>query len=126
MMDNGQTERGNEMQLLIHITNHEETVNPIMSELMKQGFQGGSIVDCEGMLEALNQDSVDAPAIFGGLRKFVNPDRQSNKLILLALRDEDGSKAIDIIHSISGNLKRPNSGILFTVPVTRWEGVSKD
>ncbi len=114
------------MQLLIHITNHENTVNPIMTELMKQGFHGGSILDCEGMLEAVNQDSVDAPAIFGGLRRFVNPDRQNNKLILLVLRDEDVSRAIEIIHSVSGNLKLPNTGILFTVPVTRWEGVSKD
>jgi hypothetical protein len=74
----------------------------------------------------VNQDSVDAPAIIGGLRRFVNPDRQNNKLILLVLRDEDVNKAIDIIHSVSGNLKLPNTGILFTVPVTRWEGVSKD
>jgi len=114
------------MQLLIHITNHENTVNPIMAELMKQGIHGGSIVDCKGMLEAVNQDSADAPAIIGGLRRFVNPDRQNNKLILLVLRDEDVNKVIDIIHSVSGNLKLPNTGILFTVPVTRWEGVSKD
>ena len=114
------------MQLLIHITNHEHTVNPIMAELMKQGFHGGSIIDCDGMLEAVNKDSVDAPAIIGGLRKFVNPGRETNKLILLVLKDEDVGKAIDIIHSVSGNLKLPNTGILFTVPVTRWEGISKD
>lgn len=97
-----------------------------MAKLMEAGIHGGSILDCQGMLEALNQDSVDAPAIFGGLRKFVNPDRQNNKLILLALRDEDVSKSIDIIHEVSGNLKLPNTGILFTVPITRWEGISKD
>ena len=114
------------MQLLIHITNHEKTVNPIMAELMRQGFHGGSIIDCEGMLEALNQDSVDAPAIIGGLRKFINPDRQNNKLILLVVRDEDVNKAIEVIHGVAGSLKLPNTGILFTVPVTRWEGVSKD
>ena len=114
------------MQLLIHITNHEDTVNPILTKMMEAGLHGCSVVDCEGMLRALNEDSVDAPSIFGGLRKFVNPDRQTNKLILLVLRDEDVSKAMDIIHEVSGDLKLPNTGILFTVPVTRWEGVSKD
>ena len=114
------------MQLLIHITNHEDTVNTIMAKFMEAGIQGGSIVDCEGMLEALDNDSVDAPAIFGGLRKFVNPDRENNKLILVVLKDEDVSKAIDIIHAVAGDLKLPNTGILFTVPVTRWEGISKD
>ncbi len=114
------------MQLLVHITNHEETVNPIMAKLMERGFHGASIVDCEGMLESLNEDSVDAPAIFGGLRKFINPDRQTNKMILLVIRDEDVSDAIEVIHEVAGSLKGPNSGILFTLPVTRWEGVSKD
>lgn len=114
------------MQLLIHITNHEDTVNPIMEKLLEEGFHGATIVDCEGMLNAINEDSVDAPSIFGGLRKFVNPDRQTNKLILLVLKDEEVSHAIDVIHGISGSLKLPNTGILFTVPITRWEGVAKD
>ena len=114
------------MQLLIHITNHENTVNPIMERLMEQGFHGATIIDCEGMLKAINEDSVDAPAIFGGLRQFINPGRQTNKMIFLVLKDEDVSGAIDIIHSVSGDLKQPNTGILFTVPITRWEGVAKD
>lgn len=111
------------MQLLIHITNHEDTVTPLMNKFMEAGIQGGSIVDCEGMLEAINQDSVDAPAIFGGLRKFVNPDRVQNKLILLLLKDEEVTTAIDCIHEVAGDLKLPNTGIFFTVPVTRFEGV---
>ena len=114
------------MQLLIHITNHEDTVNPIMAKLAEHGFHGGTIVDCEGMLKAINEDSVDAPAIVGGLRRFINPGRQTNKMILLVLKDEEVSDAISIIHDVAGNLKMPNTGILFTLPITRWEGVAKD
>ena len=68
------------MQLLIHITNHE--------------------------------DSVDAPAIVGGLRRFINPGRQTNKMVLLVLKVEEVSQAIEIIHGVSGDLKKPNTGIL--------------
>ena len=93
--------------------------------LTKAGFQGASVVDSEGMLKSLNQDSVDAPTIFGGLRQFVNPGRQQNKMILVVLKDEEIQNAIDIIHSVSGDMKLPNTGILFTLPVTRWE-VSKN
>ena len=114
------------MQLLIHITNHEDTVNPIMAKLAEQGFRGGTIVDCEGMLKAINEDSVDAPAIVGGLRKFINPGRQINKMIMLVLKDEEVSDAINIIHGVAGDLKLPNTGILFTLPITRWEGVAKN
>lgn len=117
--------RGNFMQLLVHITNHENVVDPIMIKLAKAGFHGASVVDCEGMLKSLNQDSVDAPTIFGGLRQFVNPGRQQNKMILVVLKDEEIQNAIDIIHSVSGDMKLPNTGILFTLPVTRWE-VSKN
>ena len=109
------------MQLLVHITNHENVVDPIMIKLAKAGFHGASVVDCEGMLKSLNQDSVDAPTIFGGLRQFVNPGRQQNKMILVVLKDEEIQSAIDIIHSVSGDMKLPNTGIL----VTRWE-VSKN
>ena len=113
------------MQLLVHITNHEDVVNPIMVKFAKAGLHGATVVDCEGMLKSLNEDSVDAPAIFGGLRQFVNPGRQQNKMILVVLKDEEIQNAIDIIHSVSGDMKLPNTGILFTLPVTRWE-VSKN
>ncbi len=114
------------MQLLIHITNHEETVTPIMKKFAESGIRGASVVDCQGMLHSLNEDSIDAPSIFGGLRKFVNPDHETNKMIMLVLPDEKVTAAMDIIHSISGDLKLPNTGIMFTLPITRWEGVSKD
>ena len=102
------------MQLLVHITNHENVVDPIMIKLAKAGFHGASVVDCEGMLKSLNQDSVDAPTIFGGLRQFVNPGRQQNKMILVVLKDEEIQSAIDIIHSVSGDMKLPNGKCLKT------------
>lgn len=109
------------MQLLVHITNHEELINPLMLALANANISGATTVDCEGMLKALNQNSVDAPAMFGGLRQFLNPDRVHNKMVLLVLKDEQVSEVIDIIHKICGDLKLPNTGILFTLPITRWE-----
>lgn len=95
-----------------------------MEKMMEEGIHGASVVDCEGMLAAVNADSVNAPAIFGGLRQFVNPDRPKNKMILVVLKDEEVEKAIRIIHAVSGDLKLPNTGVLFCLPVTRWEGIS--
>ncbi len=114
------------MQLFIHITNHKETVNPIMSKLMERGISGASVVDCEGMLSVINSDSVDAPSMFGGLRQFLNPEHEKNKMIFILLKDEEIADAVDAIHEVAGSLKLPNKGIMFTLPVTRWEGVNKD
>ncbi len=113
------------MQLLIHITNHENSVNPILVKFAEKGIRGATVVSCEGMLKALNEESIDAPSIFGGLRQFVNPGREQNKMIMAVLRDEEVQCAIDVIHEVSGDLKLPNTGILFCLPVTRWE-VSKN
>jgi hypothetical protein len=112
------------MQLFIHITNNETSVTPILSGMMEAGIHGATIVDCKGMLTTLGENSEDAPPIFGSLRQFINPERQSNKMILAVLKDEDVPVVKEIIHSVAGDLKQPNTGILFTVPVMNWEGVS--
>ena len=113
------------MQLLVHITNHEDTVEPILTRLAAEEIHGASVVECEGMLKSLNADSVDAPSIFGGLRQFVNPGQDKNKMILVVLKDEEIQKVVDAIHQIAGDLQKPNTGIIFTVPVTRWEVTKK-
>ena len=111
------------MQLFVHITNHEESITPIFQKLMDAGLQGASVVDCQGMLTTLSACGEDAP-IFGSLRQFINPCRQTNKMILIVLKDEEVPVVKDIIHSVAGDLKSPNTGILFTLPVMNWEGVS--
>ena len=45
-------------------------------------------------------------------------------MILAVLKDEDIPRVREIIHGIAGDMKLPNTGILFTVPVMNWEGVS--
>ena len=109
------------MQLLIYITNHEDTVRPIMEKIAANGIKGATVVDCEGMLKSLNEDSVDAPAIFGGLRQFVNQGQEKNKMMFILLKDEQIQTVVDAIHGVAGSLQKPNTGIVFTVPVTRWE-----
>lgn len=112
------------MQLFFYITSHEESVTPILSKMMDEDIHGATIVDCEGMLSALNASSEDAPPIFGSLRELINPQRQAHKMLMVVLRDEDIPKMKDIIHGVSGSLKQPDTGILFSVPVMNWEGGS--
>ena len=112
------------MQLFVHITNHEESISPIFQKLVEAGLQGATVVDCQGMLTTLSACNADDAPIFGSLRQFINPCRQTNKMILIVLKDEDVPTVKEIIHSVAGDLKSPNTGILFTVPVMNWEGVS--
>lgn len=111
------------MQLLVHINNHVESMTPLLAALMEAGVQGATVVDCKGMLTALDESNVEPPPIFGSLRHFINPSHQNGKMFFMVLKDEDVAKVRDIIHRVAGNLRLPNTGILFTMPVMNWEGV---
>ena len=112
------------MQLFVYISNSTDTITPILAGLMEADIHGATTVDCKGMLSALNESSVEPPPIFGSLRQFLNPEHESGKMLFIVLRDEDVPTVKRIIHSVCGSLKLPNTGILFTVPVMNWEGVS--
>ena len=112
------------MQLFVHIASNTETVEPILNGLLENGISGATTVDCKGMLRVLNESTSEPPPILGSLRHFLNPEHESRKMILIVLKDEDVPIVKEIIHRICGSLKQPNAGILFTVPVMNWEGVS--
>ncbi|MDO4568578.1 MAG: hypothetical protein Q4B99_06440 [Clostridia bacterium] len=111
------------MQLFIHITNHVETVAPLLNKLMERGIAGATVVDCKGMLSAISESDVEPPPIFGSLREYLNPKRESGKMVFIALKDEDVPLVKEAVHEVNGCLKAPNTGILFTVPIMGWEGV---
>ncbi|MDO4572657.1 MAG: hypothetical protein Q4C13_04745, partial [Clostridia bacterium] len=73
---------------------------------------------------ALDESNVEPPPIFGSLRQFINPAHESGKMFFMVLRDEDVPRVRAVIHQVAGDLKLPNTGILFTVPVMNWEGVA--
>ncbi|MBQ9833532.1 MAG: hypothetical protein IJO48_07380 [Clostridia bacterium] len=113
------------MQLLMFITNDVNSVSPILSELMEKGIGGATVTDCKGMLTALNESSVEPPPIFGSLRKFINPERESGKMIFMVVEDSELEAVKDVIHDVCGNLSRPNSGIMFAIPLMWVEGVPR-
>ena len=112
------------MQLFVYISNNTTTMSPILSELMAREIHGATTVDCKGMLSELNDADIEPPPIFGSLRQFIDPAHNAGKMLLIVLRDEDVPVVKDVIHTVCGNLKLPNTGVLFTVPVMNWEGVS--
>ena len=65
------------MQLLVMISNQTEKVPSVLSGFMEEGIRGASVIDCEGMLAALDRASIEPPSIFGSLRKFINPENEN-------------------------------------------------
>ena len=115
------------MQLLLFITKKISCINPILTHLLRENISGATVINCEGMLKAINESSEDPPPIFGSLRHFINPGNESVKILMIIPRDEERLKrAREIIHQHAGSLDKPNTGILFELPVMNVEGIPKN
>ena len=114
------------MQMLVFITKQTECINPILADLLNRNISGATVIDCEGMLKAINESSIDPPPVFGSLRHFINPAQETVKMLMIIPRDDERLALVkQIIHEHAGRLDRPNTGIMFEIPVTNVEGVSK-
>lgn len=112
------------MELLVLILNKVECLGEILAHMMEAGISGATVVDSQGMLTVLGKDDVEAPPIFGSLRQFLNPERESSKMVLVVLNQQQVACVRAIVGQVVGSLGQPNTGILFTMPLSYVEGVT--
>ncbi len=113
------------MQLLIIILNDISRVPKILSKFMEAGIPGTTVVECHGAMRVLRQSQVEPPPIFGALRHIINEEYGEGRILLTVLSDEQMAAAKGVVHQVLGDLSKPDSGILFAVPITSVEGLSK-
>ncbi len=115
-----------QMQLLYFITNHVEKVPVVLARLAEAGVNGATVVNCEGMAHML-ATSGEAPALFGSLRSLFNTEETGEgKMVLAVMKDENILAAKEAIQSVCGSFDEPNTGVMFSVPVMHFEGVTKN
>lgn len=111
------------MQLFVLILNKTECLPKLLGEFLSAGIKGATIYDFMGEVQYIGHETVEPPPIFGSLRKFINPDHEQNKTVLVILRDEQVEAARAIVNKVTGGLDKPGTGIIFTVPVSFVEGI---
>lgn len=111
------------MKLLIFILNNNDMLDKLLKTISNAGIRGGTTIDSKGMGRQLSKND-DSP-LFGSIRKFFNPDRENNTTLLFALKDEQITQVIKIINEVVGDLSKPNTGILFVLPIEYVEGLQK-
>ena len=114
------------MQLLFYIPADSGKIPPLLSALMEADVHGATVIPCEGMLHAINDSSVEPPPIFGSLRQFLNPAGGEGKILMLVLPDSRVDEVKELVTRHAGALDRPNTGILFTVPINFAAGVAEN
>lgn len=110
------------MRLLVFILNRVECLDELLAEMAEAGIQGGTILNSTGMATELSH-SDEYDSIFGSLRAFLDPGREENRTILIALKEEQLPVAMGIIRRVVGDLTQPDTGVAFTLPIDFTEGI---
>lgn len=109
------------MKLLVIVLNKTECSEKLLSSFGKNNIPGATIIDSKGMAQELGQfDDLD---FMLSLRMLINPAHKENKTIFMVIPDDMVSKVSEIVNEVTGGLDKPDTGILFTVPIDHIEGI---
>lgn len=113
------------MQLLVLVLNKVELLEELLTQLSLGGINGATILQSTGMATTLVNSEEEIP-MFRTLSKLLNPEREESRTILMVVKDEQMKKAKEIIDNVTGGIKNPNTGILFSLPVNFVEGLVEE
>ncbi|HQM96642.1 MAG TPA: hypothetical protein PK705_06525 [Clostridia bacterium] len=111
------------MQLLVIILNKTEYLSQMLNCMLERNICGATVLDSTGMIKVISEQSIEPPSIFGSLREFINPSRESSKTVFMVLPDEKIEIAKSVVKEITGGFDKPNTGIMFTIPISYAEGI---
>ncbi len=112
------------MQLLILILKKVEVMDELIKQLAEAGVPGGTILDGKGMAGALM--NMEELPMFGMLRRILSDEeKESCKVMMFVLHDEHVMTARGTIKKVMGDLRVPNTGIMFSIPITYVEGLGE-
>ena len=107
--------------MLILILKKVELVDELMERLAEAGVKGGTILEGTGMAKTL-VNMEDVP-IFGMLRHILSDEEKlKSKVLLFVLKNNQVMIAREKIKEVIGDLTKPNTGIMFSIPITEVEG----
>ena len=111
------------MQLLVAVINQAEALDDVLSGFLELGITGATIINSEGMAHVLTHDI----PLFAGIQTLISRSRAQNYTIFSVIDDDEKvDGAFALIQDVVGNMASPGTGIVFTVPVTRVEGVAPE
>ncbi len=111
------------MQVFIFVMNRTEHLEHLLHEFEQHDIKGATVLDSKGMARILHSE--EEMPLFYGLRAIVAPERRSSKTIFAVLPDEKVEVARRLVNKVTGGLDHPDSGIMFSVPVSFVEGLVK-
>ena len=114
------------MKLLTLILKQTELISELNDELKKIGVHHGTIIDAKSMTKGLSAWSDDSIIIGGFLRRAKNFEyNEECKVLLFILKDELLKEVEQVIENVIGDMNKPGTGVMFTVPIDFAEGLGE-
>ncbi len=112
------------MKLLILILKHYELVDIINRNLAAIGIKGSTTIDGVGMSHSLiNMEELPFMSILKSA--LLEESKDGCKVMLFAVNESDLEEAKSTIKRIVGDFKKPNTGIMFSLPIDDFEGLKE-
>lgn len=107
---------------MVLVINKYEKLSKLLSELNRAGIKGATVINSTGMAQVL-VDNNESDTLLGSLRTLLSPGREDNYTIFTVMDEDKIDTAREVIHNVIGTLDEPGTGILFTMPVSYYEGI---
>ena len=112
------------MQLLVLIIRDKEKIDELLLRLSNEGMSGATLLDCEGMAERLiRMNKKEDIPLFELFESILQDGESTGKMLLMVLTDEKIERARCIIRDFIGGLDKPNTGLMFGIPLSFTEGL---
>ncbi|MBR1751461.1 MAG: hypothetical protein IJ740_11400 [Ruminococcus sp.] len=110
------------MKLMVIILNRIDSLEALLEGLSAVGIGGATIIESSGMAMTLSR--LDSSVLSASIRSLFSGD-EDNRTILSVIKDEQLEVVRKVVYKTVGDLSKPNTGILFTVPLDFVEGTRK-
>ena len=110
------------MKLVVIVLNKLDCLDKLLTAFGKNSIPGATILSSRGMAQTL--EARDELRVIGSLRMLMNANYKENRTILMAVPDEKVDTVVELVNKATGGLDQPDSGILFTLPIDRVEGMT--
>jgi len=111
------------LKLMVCVLNKIEVLNFLLEDFSRAGIKGATIINSTGMAALLSKQ--EGSFIGSSLRAIFDFDGENNRTILAVIQDEQLETVRGIVRDVVGDLTKPNTGVLFTVPIDFAEGLTK-
>ncbi|MBQ4095046.1 MAG: hypothetical protein IJC65_01295 [Oscillospiraceae bacterium] len=110
------------MKLMVFILNRNDVLDKLLEGFSAAGIRGATIIESAGLAVTLSRMGSN---IFSASLKALLSAEENNHTIISVIKDSQLEIARKVIYRTVGDLSKPNTGVLCTMPLDFVEGTIK-